>query len=358
VFRQSLFIVFSVILALPSIACAAPSGSDEASHAGGSDVVAKIGDRVITEDELDDLVGPNMLRLRQQMYDMKSKALDTLIFDILAEQAAEAEGITKDEWLQVNVKSKTENPSEEEIKKVMDQYRSRLAKDDAQARQQVVGFLKQQSTNVHEQKVRRELADKAGVVILLEPPRVQPVVTAESTMRGPFDAPVTLIEYTDFECPFCSRVQGTLQEVRKRYGDSVNMVFKNLPLAMHKQARFAAEAALCAGDQDGFWPLHDWLFANFKNISKETVMAQVEELGLDVDQVNACLDEGKYAAEIDEDTKEANSFGITGTPGFVINGRVLTGAQPIDAFVKIIDDELRRAGLPVPDAPIERPDEK
>ena len=176
------------------------------------------------------------------------------------------------------------------------------------------------------------------------------MAAASLKKKGSADAPVVLIEYTDYQCPYCVRAQPTIAAVLERYGDSVVHVFKNLPLPMHAQAKLAAEAALCAGDQGKFWEMHDWLFSNKDNISHDTLAAQAEALSLDVPIFTTCVNDGTHRQQVDDDMKEANSFGIRGTPGFVINGRVLSGAQPLDQFIAVIDDELRRKGLPVPGA--------
>jgi protein-disulfide isomerase len=183
------------------------------------------------------------------------------------------------------------------------------------------------------------------VEIYLDPPRVEAEIVAANPSRGPEDAPVVLIEYTDYQCPFCARAQPTLDQLLERYDGQIRHVFKNLPLPMHQEAGLAAEAALCAGDQDAFWQLHDWLFANASNLSRETIVAQAEAMEMDVERFTQCLDEGTYREQVEADADEARGFGITGTPGFLVNGRVITGAQPFEAFTAVIDDELRRAGI-------------
>ncbi len=341
--RITSILIAMVLVAFAMTACAAPTASENEEPA----VVARVGDVEITADDLEAEAGPALMKLRQQMYDAKVQVLEAKIFDLLTEKAAQDAGVPREQWLAENLA--VPEPDEAEIAKVMAQYRSRLAKEDDQARKQVVDYLKQQGAQGAAADLQRRLAEAAGVEVFLDPPRVEPIIGDYSPSRGPADAPIVLVEYTDFQCPFCGRVQPTLETLRERYGDSIRMVFKHLPLAMHQQARFAAEASLCVGDQDGFWPMHHWLFTNHKAISRETVLAQAVEQGLDVDALNACLDEGTHAADVEADLKEAGSFGITGTPGFVVNGRILTGAQPLENFVKIIDDELRRAGLPVPE---------
>lgn len=344
--RMILSLITMVLVTFAMSACAAPA-PDTADSAEVSTVVARVGDQEITDDDLEAEAGPALMKLRQQMYDAKMQVLDKKIFNILSEEAAKGAGVPLEQWIRENLV--LAEPSEAEIAQVMAQYRSRLAKEDDAARKQVIDFLKQNTAQKAQADLQQRLVEAAGVEIFLDPPRVEPVLTDNSPSRGPADAPIVLIEYTDYQCPFCGRVQPTLEALRERYGDSIRMVFKNLPLAMHQQAQFAAEAALCAGDQGGFWPMHDWLFANHQAISPETVLAQATEQGLDIDALNVCIDEGRHSAEVEADMKEAGSFGITGTPGFVVNGRILTGAQPLENFIKVIDDELRRAGLPVPE---------
>ncbi len=344
--RMMFSLMTLMLVAFAMTACAAAPTPETADTAEGSAVVARVGDQEITADDLDLEAGSALMKLRQQMYDAKMQILEKKIFNLLSEKAAEEAGVPLEEWIRGNLA--LAEPSEEEIAQVMAQFRSRLAKEDDQARKQVIDYLKQNTARQAQSDLQQRLVEAADVEIFLEPPRVEPVIADHSPYRGPADAPVILIEYTDFQCPFCGRVQPTLETLRERYGDSLRMVFKNLPLAMHQQAQFAAEAALCAGDQDGFWALHEWLFANHTAISRETVLAQATEQGLDVDELKACLDEGRHTADVQADMKEAGSFGISGTPGFVVNGRILTGAQPLESFIKVIDDELRRAGLPVP----------
>jgi protein-disulfide isomerase len=333
------------MMTVPLVACAQPS--DDAA-ASGDKVAATFGDVVITEAEVEEAAGGELLQLEQQMYQVKDQRLRQMIYERLVEQAAAAEQISREQYLTREIIEKTPPPSEAQIQQVMAQYRDRLAPDDAQARQQVLGFLQQQTRQQQEAALSARLFEEAGVEIMLEPPRVEPVVQAFNPRRGGEDAPIVLIEYTDFQCPYCDRVQPTIQAVLERYGDSVTHVFKHLPLPIHAQATMAAEASFCAADQGKFWELHDWLFANKSNISRDTLMVQAEALSLDLETFGSCLDSRTHKQLVETDAAEANSFGIRGTPGFVINGRVLTGAQPLEAFIAVIDDELTRAGLPVP----------
>jgi predicted DsbA family dithiol-disulfide isomerase len=330
------------------VACAQPP--EEATTTPTGEVAARIGDTVITVAEVEAEAGGQLIGLYQQVYQVKDQQLRQMIYTRLVEKAAAAEGLESTAYLEREILGKVGEPSEEQIAQVINQYRAQLPPDEAQARQQVVAYLTQQARVQRETELRDQLFAAAGVEILLDPPRVKPEIAAANPARGKADAPVVLVEYTDYQCPFCVRAQPTLQAILQRYGDSVVHVFKNLPLPMHQQAQLAAEAALCAGDQGKFWELHDWLFANKDSISLDTLTVQAGVLALDVPAFTACVNGGTHRAQVEADTAEANSFGIRGTPGFVVNGRVITGAKPLETFIAVIDDELKRKGLPLPGA--------
>lgn len=317
-----------------------------------TETVAEFGDSRITAEELDELAAGQLLRLRQQMYQTRRQVLESEIYQRLLEEAAAAEGLTAAEYEQRELEAAVTPPSEQQIEQVMNQYRSRLAKEDDKAREQVVNYLAQQAQQAAQADLRQRLFEAAEVRISLEPPRMDPKIQAHNPARGPADAPVTLIEYTDYQCPYCDRVQETIDRVMEVYEGQVRHVFKNLPLPMHAQAELAAQAGLCAADQGQFWQLHDWMFANKNNLSRDSIVTAAGELGLSSDELAACLDNQTHAPHVQQDMEEARGFGITGTPGFLVNGRLVTGAQPFEAFAQIIDEELRKAGIEPP-APAE-----
>jgi protein-disulfide isomerase len=161
---------------------------------------------------------------------------------------------------------------------------------------------------------------------------------------GPASAPVTLVEFSDFQCPFCSRVGPTLKQIRETYGDQVRLVFKHLPLDMHRDAPGAHAAAEAAGRQDKFWEMHDKIFENQRELNAEKYKQYATELGLDVAQFEKDVASSEVKARVDADKREAASLGATGTPSFFINGRYLSGARPFEAFKEIIDAELEAKG--------------
>jgi protein-disulfide isomerase len=336
-----------VLFLAVTVACA-QAPVDPAPAAEESKVVARIGDESITEAELMTEITGELFKIHQEMYTIKSNGLKDMIFDRLIDAAAGAAGVSREEYLKANVDDKVELPSNEEIERTVKQYRARLPEDDAQAREQVTRYLTSQKQRAALESLRNQLMAANDVEILLDPPRVVVETRPGNPSRGAEEALVTLIEFTDFECPYCGRVQGALAQVMSRYEGKIRHVFKHLPLAMHANARLAAEASLCAGDQGRFWEMHDWMFQNQRSLQREHLIAQAKVLELNEQLFTECMDSKTHAAVVDSDMADAASAGITGTPGFLINGRVLGGAQPAQAFIDVIDEELKRAGVEPP----------
>ena len=172
------------------------------------------------------------------------------------------------------------------------------------------------------------------------------VEVGDSPTKGPDNAKVTIIEYTDFQCPFCAKVQPTLTKILEKYPQDVRKVFKQHPLSFHKDAPLASEASLAAGAQGKFWEMKEVLFNNQKKLKEEQLIQYAQELGLDLEQFKSDLSTHKYKEQVDRETQEAVKLGATGTPAFFVNGRFLSGAKPLEAFVKVIDEELSGKKIP------------
>lgn len=164
--------------------------------------------------------------------------------------------------------------------------------------------------------------------------------TSGDPSKGAENPELTIIEFSDFECPYCERGYWTMELIMEEYGDRVNLVFKNYPLSFHANAQEAAEASECAFDQGLFWEYHDALFENQDSISSEYFVTLAEELGLDMDTFNSCLESGEKTASVTEDMAAASSLGITGTPSFLVGDELVVGAQSFDTIAGIIDAQL------------------
>jgi protein-disulfide isomerase len=166
-------------------------------------------------------------------------------------------------------------------------------------------------------------------------------IKAGDAIKGNPKAQVTIAEFSDFQCPFCSRVNPTIKKIFDTYGDKVRVVFKHNPLSFHKDAPLASEASLAAGAQGKFWEMHDLLFQNQRKLKKDNLIAYATQLGLNVAQFTADLDSRKFKAQVDADLAQAKKLGVRGTPNFFVNGKKLTGAQPFASFKKKIDEALK-----------------
>ncbi len=186
-------------------------------------------------------------------------------------------------------------------------------------------------------------AAAAGAPMKLAPSTLKAELPADVPTLGSKDAKVTVVAFSDFQCPFCSRVVPTLKELEKTYGADLRVVFRHQPLPFHDKAKLAAEASMAANEQGKFWEFHDRLFANQQALDRASLEKTAQELGLDVPRFKAALDSGKFRARVEEDMAVGERAGANGTPTFFINGRKLVGAQPVDAFKTVVTEELARA---------------
>jgi len=195
------------------------------------------------------------------------------------------------------------------------------------------------------QAVLEEATGNGGGRAEARPARPDPAERHEvaldgAPVRGPESAKVTIVEFADFQCPFCTRVNSTLTQIREQYPKDVKLVFKHLPLRIHPQAPGAHAAAEAAHRQGKFWEMHDKIFANQGDLAPETFVAYAGQLGLDVDAFKKDVGSDDVKKRLDADTREAQTLGVSGTPAFFINGKYLAGAQPFEAFKQRIDEEL------------------
>jgi protein-disulfide isomerase len=216
---------------------------------------------------------------------------------------------------------------------------------EAELRVAIERSLEQQRERERRAEFVGGLRRAAGVRVLMEPPRAA-VRTDGAPSRGPAAAPVTIVEFSDFQCPYCGRVQPVIGQLMQRYGDRLRVVFRHYPLPIHPLAPKAAEAAVCAADQGRFWEMHDKLFSDQAKLQVQDLKAKAAEVGLDAEAFGACLDAGRHEAAWRADRAEGDRIGVTGTPAFFVNGRYINGSQPYDVFAAIVDDELARARLP------------
>jgi protein-disulfide isomerase len=283
-----------------------------------------------------------LMELQVREHQLRSDALAALIAQKLIVKEAAARGLTPEALVKAEVEDKAV-VTEAEAKAYYDANKARMPKDmtEAVAIGQILKGMGQQRQRERHAAFAHELRAKYAVKVLLEPYRVA-IEAGHAPIRGNPNAPVTVIEFSDFQCPYCIRARPTVNRVREAYGDKVRWVFRHFPLAFHNEAEKAAEAAACAGDQGKFWEMHDRLWASNGKLPVVELKALATAIGLDKAAFDSCLDSGKRADLVKQDAEAGGGYGVSGTPAFFVDGRPLVGAQPFEAFQQVIDDELAR----------------
>jgi protein-disulfide isomerase len=331
-FRVALLLCMSAFFAATSVAQNAETPKPK-------QPVATVEGQTIYDEDLAPSVQGQLLPLRNQEYEIKRKALDNLIEQKLLEAAAKKKGLTTEKLLDQEVNSKVPDPSDAEIEGYY--YGLKVKSPLADVKTQLKESLKQTKSQQLRQDYLKTLRADSKVVVLLSAPRVE-VAYDPARMRGNPKAPVMIVEFSDYQCPYCHQVEPTVAQVLAKYGDKVSLSYRDFPLtAIHSQAMISAEASRCALEQGKFWEYHDQLFTASK-LEKDDLIGYARNLKLDDKQFASCLTGEKYKADIDKDEQEGRKAGVTGTPGFFINGIALSGAQGQDAFARVIDDELAR----------------
>ncbi len=300
--------------------------------AGWAAPVAKVGTWVLEQEELDK-------SLASKFYELREARLQEMITEHLLTKEAKASNVNASELLE-KADANIVPPTKEEVAKFIAANRSRLPNEGVGVEDQVQNYMLDKRRENARELYLQGLWAKHGVEIFLQQPRVSVTVPSDLA-RGKVDAPITLVEFSDFECPYCRRAQQSLKAVEKAYGDKVRFVFRHYPLPFHEKAPKASEAAQCAADQGKFWPFHDALFADGASLELADLKKLAGSLGLNQATFDGCLDGGRQAERVAKDSAEGKQLGITGTPTFFVNGIRLVGAVPLEKFQSVIDAELK-----------------
>lgn len=338
------------VLGLGAVACQATprATAGQEKKQDPNTPVAKIGGKTITAGELDDAAKKELRQLddqyHEQRYQLRRNALDMLLHQRAFDEKAKAKGVSREELVKQEIAEKVPEPSEAELKALYDRAKAsgqQLPPYD-QVKGEIARFIKNQKAQGMIAEYYSKLEKEMGIEVLL-PPYEAPKVAVEAVgpSKGPATAPVTIVEFSDFECPFCARAEGTVKDVLAAYPGKIRLVYRDYPLPMHSKAPKAAEAAHCAEDQGKYWEMHDQLFANHDKLDVPALKEHARTLGLDGAKFDECLDSGAKAKVVQGHQKAGEEAGVTGTPAFFINGRPLQGAQPLDAFKRIVDEELK-----------------
>jgi len=341
--HPNLLATTSLATTLLLVSCqASPFARDEPP---ASPIVASVNDQPVTLEELDDFIKDDLFSQQtgggdpSRTYQVRRDALEKLVQQRAVDDLASQRGVDVDALVQ----SEAEAIGPITNTDVVTFYRENHARLRGATLEQVAPAIRQHLEQQRAMAARQAIRQRTPIDISLEPPRVE--VAADGPALGPETAPVTIVEFSDFQCPFCRQARPQLRALVERYPDQVRLVYRHLPLeSIHPRARAAAEAAACAEAQGRFWEYHDLLFENQQALSDDDLRRYATEVGADPAQFSACVEAQEYAGKIDADVAAAKSIHITGTPALVINGIVVFGLQSEEALDSLIREELENAG--------------
>jgi protein-disulfide isomerase len=315
------------------------------------EVVATIGDEKITRADLLDRVGNRLDALEAQYRRNQTETIEEGINTILKEKVIDAEAMKQNKTTEQLIEAEAGpglEPTEAEINDWYTRNQPRAGgRSLDQVRAQITNLLKAQRLKAAKEKLEQRLNDERKVVVLYEPYRLAFNNEGAPTL-GKKGAPVTVVEFSDFQCPFCYQFVPTLKRIEKDFGDQVEIVYRQFPLVtIHPFAFKAAEASLCAKEQGKFWQLHDAMFADQKQLAVTDLKSAARRLGMDQAKFNTCMDTGKFTEQVQKDMLEGSKLGITGTPAVFVNGLYLEGgAVPYETVAGAIKKELERLAKP------------
>lgn len=338
----------SVGVLVPTLCALAVAASNGDKSAAGTTLVEIDGVKLTLAD-LEAKRPGALFQARNTYYEAERKAVEEFISDYLLERQAQKENVTVPELLQRHVNGMLPKDPPEEALQVY--YEGVDTKEPyAAVRVKILDAIRERRLAKAKADYLQSLRKEATIAVRLSPPRA-PVALKNLPVRGPADAPVTLVEYADYECPACQQIQPALDKLEAEYKGRLAFVYKDAPLPMHPHAQKAAEAARCAGAQGKYWEYHDLLFAS-KQLEVPQLKADARAVKLNGEAFDKCLDSGAEAEAVRGQLAEAISLGIPGTPGLFINGRFLNPNSNINYEVlrKMVEEELRASSEPPKEA--------
>jgi protein-disulfide isomerase len=342
-----------------AVACAASfvacrTGGGKTGAVAGMDPATKVAEvdgQPITYGDLqnDHEVGPKVrqaeVKALTDLYDQRRGLLDEMISRRLLEEEAKAKGKTVEQWYQTEYVTSVPEPSDAEAKAFYEEHKAQVPQGQTfeDLKDRIRQAVRQQKLREGMGKMLDDLKSRHHVQVSLQAPNLPRIdVEAKGPSRGPTNAPVTIVEFSDFQCPYCGREYPVIEKLMKEYDGKVRLVFRHYPLDFHPFAQKAAEAGACAQDQGKFWELHDKMFSNQGKLAVADLKGYAKSLGMDATKFDKCLDSGEKKALVDDDLKAGSAAGVNGTPAFFINGIFINGAQPYEHMKQAVERELRK----------------
>jgi protein-disulfide isomerase len=335
-----LVLLMVAVAALP--ACVKNGDTTDAASVK-DEVVAYIGEDAITLADLEEKAAGGIKKLEQDRYDLLRGTLEEMAHEMMVAKAAEKRGMSSEELLRTEVESKIVPPTEEQLREFYEINKHRAqGRSFEEVRTALVRLLSDQQENEIRVQFHDALKADIGYRVLLDAPRYDVNIPADAMIKGPADAPVTFVEFADFQCPYCRRAHPIVSRLLMEYQDEIKYVFRDFPLGFHARAVPASRAALCASEQDKYWDYYESLKVMEGDLSDTDLQNRAQDVGLDMEAFGSCMASGRWKEYVDQGLAEGQALGVTGTPSYFINGRMIVGAKPYEDFKAIIDEEIQR----------------
>jgi protein-disulfide isomerase len=323
----------------------APAATPPAAPADRARVFATVNGRQITSAMIEDSLRPLIYAAQRQVYNLRRRQLELQVNDLLLSQEAQKRQVTTRALLEAEVTSKKKPVTEAEALAFYNQNKERINGAFAEIKPQIISYLEEQQSQGLETALARRLRSAAGVQLFLREPvaPVYEIATDDQPAKGAAGAAVTVVEFTDFQCPSCAALHPVLERLAAEYGDRVRFVVRDYPLAQHADAQKAAEAAEAAREQGKYWEYVALLYRNQSALSVAKLKEYATQLGLDRAKFDAALDGGRFAEKVRRDVEDGNRVGVGGTPSFFVNGRFVE-ERSYDALKAAIEAALKEKG--------------
>ena len=344
--KKSILVIVSVLTL--AIACNKSEASkpnfnfkDQASSQG---VAFSVGGVSVSDAELNKGIESELYDAEMKVFELRYAKLQAYLLEFFMNKDPNKKGLSNDEFLAKYI-AKDVKVTEKEIENFIKERSIPKDQVNADIRERIKQFIEMEKKKKAVDVWLTKQTEKNPVDVFFAKPKrpVFDVKVRNAPFKGAEDAKVTIVEYSDFQCPFCSKGANLVSELEKKYGKKIKIVFKNFPLPFHNQAKIAAEAALCAREQDVkyFWKLHDVMFQDQSKLDRDNLIQSAKKVGLKEADFTQCLDSKKHAAQVEADMAEGQNLGVKSTPTFFVNGQLIAGAQGIEVFSEIIDEALK-----------------
>jgi protein-disulfide isomerase len=345
------FVIFSLGLFLGSgfVACSKQATSTQPNYiykaAPQEGLVAKIAGEEITYNEAFSGLENDIYEAKMKVFEIKENRLRSMIVEKFMNKDPRKANLTNDEYL-VKYVANNITITDQQIDAFVKEREIPSEHVNDQMKQRIRDYLENERRHAAVEAWIAEKTSKEPVEIYISKPSrpVFQVEVGKAPVTGSSNAKVTIVEFSDFQCPFCARGANVMNEVKKKYGNRVKIAFKNFPLPFHHHARSASIAGLCVHEQnaDLYWRMKDLMFEDQQGLEQDGLIAKARSLNVDMDKFTDCLTSGKFEAMIDQDIEQGQKLGVKSTPTFFVNGMMVTGAQPLDAFSELIDQEFAK----------------